>query len=99
MNSSDAEVAWSVLQSHGYELAQSIPDADVVLLVTCAIREGAESTVWRQLEFLRGWKNRSKRTRSRLKVGVLGCMAERIGSKIIDRENIGKKIIKVYKYL
>ncbi|MCL4132948.1 UNVERIFIED_CONTAM: hypothetical protein GTU68_009134 [Idotea baltica] len=88
MNSSDVEVAWSILKLHGYCLATSMENADIILIVTCAIREGAETKIWRQLMQLRSLKNKNKKNKENIKIGVLGCMAERIGSKIIEKENI-----------
>ncbi|KAL7638043.1 UNVERIFIED_CONTAM: hypothetical protein RMT77_011668 [Armadillidium vulgare] len=83
MNSNDADVAWAVLKQNNYTLADSLETADIILIVTCSIREGAETKIWRQLEFLRSIKKRKKT----VKIGVLGCMAERIGSEIIKKES------------
>lgn len=72
MNVSDVEVVRSLLLANGYLETDDIQKADIVLLMTCSIRESAENKVWNELKVLR--KLRGKRGI----VGVLGCMAERI---------------------
>lgn len=65
--------------------------ADVVLLMTCSIRESAEQTIWERLTKLRTIKNRRNRklnSRPAMKIGLLGCMAERLKTKILEREKI-----------
>ncbi|EFA08272.1 CDK5RAP1-like protein [Tribolium castaneum] len=85
MNVNDTEIIWSILQKHNYLKTSNLLEADVVLIVTCAIREGAESKIWGRLEYLRGI-NKSKATfSSRFKVGVLGCMAERLKHKVLEK--------------
>ena len=74
MNVNDTEVVWSILKDAGYEKTESVYEADVILMVTCAIREGAENKVWNKLKHFRALKN--SRTRNKiglpLKIGVLG---------------------------
>ena len=88
MNVSDTEVAWSILKDHGYVRANQLEKADVVLVMTCAIREGAEDKVWNKLEYLRGLKNKrlGMRNAPPMKIGVLGCMAERLQKKLLEQE-------------
>ncbi|KAK8389788.1 hypothetical protein O3P69_009055 [Scylla paramamosain] len=88
MNVSDTEVAWSVLKEHGYVRATQLEKADVVLVMTCAIREGAEDKVWNKLEYLRALKKKrlGKKNVPPLKIGVLGCMAERLKKKLVEQE-------------
>lgn len=88
MNVSDTEVAWSVLKDHGYVRATQLENADVVLVMTCAIREGAEDKVWNKLEYLRALKKKrfGKRSVPPMKIGVLGCMAERLKKKLVEQE-------------
>ena len=50
MNVSDTEVAWAVLRKAGYQRTGDISQADVVLIMTCSIREGAETKIWNKLE-------------------------------------------------
>ena len=78
MNVSDSEVVRALLAERGFVERDSAAAADVVLLNTCAIREGAEQKVWNRLRSLRAGGARPK------KVAVLGCMAERVKSKLFD---------------
>lgn len=86
MNVNDADIVWSVLKSHGYKHTRSLDDADIVLVVTCSIRDNAEQKVWNKLEHLNGLRNKRKRIIGPpMKIGLLGCMAERLKTKILDR--------------
>ncbi|XP_078698114.1 mitochondrial tRNA methylthiotransferase CDK5RAP1-like [Branchiostoma floridae x Branchiostoma belcheri] len=85
MNVSDTEIAWSVLKDSGYQRTESVNDADVILAVTCAIRENAEQKIWTRLQQFRAMKTRRGKNRP-LKVGVLGCMAERLKKDLLERE-------------
>uniref|UniRef100_UPI00398E881F mitochondrial tRNA methylthiotransferase CDK5RAP1 isoform X2 n=1 Tax=Pristiophorus japonicus TaxID=55135 RepID=UPI00398E881F len=88
MNVNDTEIAWAILQKNGYVKASSCTEADVILLVTCSIREKAEQTIWNRLKQLASLK--SKRTKSQvpLKIGILGCMAERLKEEILEKEKL-----------
>lgn len=87
MNVSDTEVVWSILKKHNYQKVEDIGDADIVLLITCAIREGAESKIWNRLHHLSIYK--SKRFRAApLQIGILGCMAERLKTKVLEKERL-----------
>ncbi|MCY3595647.1 MAG: tRNA (N6-isopentenyl adenosine(37)-C2)-methylthiotransferase MiaB [Bacteroidetes bacterium] len=85
MNVSDSEIVASVLRSAGYGLTHDPLQADVVLLNTCAIRENAEQRVRRRLEFFRA---RKRKHNPDLTIGVLGCMAERLRSKLLEQERL-----------
>lgn len=84
MNFADSEIVNSILIESGMEAVQAAEHADVVLLNTCAIRDNAESKIWNRLKELRGLKKINKA----MTVGVLGCMAERIKEKVIEREHL-----------
>ncbi|XP_046398960.1 mitochondrial tRNA methylthiotransferase CDK5RAP1 [Ischnura elegans] len=88
MNVNDAEVVWSILKGNGYRRTKALNDADIVLVVTCAIREGAESKVWNKLTYLKGMKNIRGKVKGKapMKIGVLGCMAERLKEKLLEKE-------------
>lgn len=88
MNVNDTEVAWSILQSHGYQRTNVIKEADVVLVMTCSIREGAEQKIWNKLDYLRGLKNKrlTNKKATPMKIGILGCMAERLKKKLVEEE-------------
>jgi len=85
MNVSDSEIVASVLRDAGYGLTHDPLQADVVLLNTCAIRENAEQRVRRRLEFFRA---RKRKHNTNLKIGVLGCMAERLRHKLLEQERL-----------
>ena len=86
MNVSDAEIIWSILSKHNYTKSNVIEHADVVLIVTCSIRDSSEQKIWRKLKYLRGLKR--KKSKHQLKIGVLGCMAERLKTKLIEKEKL-----------
>ncbi|RNA35061.1 CDK5 regulatory subunit-associated 1 [Brachionus plicatilis] len=85
MNINDTEVAYSVLDKTGlYSKTDNEKDADIVLIMTCSIRENAEQKIWNRLrEFLH-----QKRLKKDLQIGILGCMAERLKEKILDKEKM-----------
>lgn len=85
MNVSDSEIVASVLKSEGYGLTHNVEEADVVLINTCAIRENAEQKVRRRLGELRAHKRRNNPD---LKLGVLGCMAERLRENLLEQEKL-----------
>ncbi len=84
MNFADSEVVASIISKEGYYSTTNLNDEDLILLNTCSIREKAETTVRKRLESF----NKLKRNNNNLKVGVLGCMAERLKSKFLDEEKI-----------
>jgi len=84
MNFSDSEIVASILANNGYNTTQNINEADLVLVNTCSIRDKAEQTVRKRLEKF----NAVKKHNSKMKVGVLGCMAERLKSKFLEEEKI-----------
>ncbi|XP_007444217.1 CDK5 regulatory subunit-associated protein 1 [Python bivittatus] len=88
MNVSDTETAWAILQRSGYQRTSSLAEADVVLLVTCSIREKAEQTVWNRLHTFTALKAKRQRAQRPLRIGILGCMAERLKEKILDQEKL-----------
>ena len=84
MNFSDSEIVASILSEQGYNTTQKLEEADLVLVNTCSIRDKAEQTVRKRLEQY----NAVKRINPDMKVGVLGCMAERLKSKFLEEEKI-----------
>lgn len=84
MNFSDSEIVASILQNEGYNTTLNVEEADLILLNTCSIREKAEQTVRMRLS---QFKNQ-KKTNPTLTVGVLGCMAERLKSKLLEEEHL-----------
>ena len=84
MNVSDSEVVASILEGIGYTYSNDVNESDLILLNTCSIREKAELTVRKKLETI----NAIKKNKKNLKVGVLGCMAERLKEKFLIEEKI-----------
>ncbi|XP_023223507.1 CDK5 regulatory subunit-associated protein 1-like [Centruroides sculpturatus] len=85
MNVNDTEIVWAILEKAGYCKVDSKEFADVILVVTCAIREGAEQKIWHLLDYLKSLK-RKRKSKFPLKVGVLGCMAERLKMKLLEAD-------------
>ena len=85
MNFSDSEIVASILKKEGFSTTQEIIEADIVFVNTCSIREKAEQTVRKRLEFY----NSIKRDKNpKMLVGVLGCMAERLKAKFLEEEKL-----------
>lgn len=83
MNFADSEVVGSILRGAGHELADSMDEADFVLINTCAIRDNAEQRVRHRVRELRAAQGRNKS----LRIGILGCMAERLQSRLMTEED------------
>jgi len=84
MNFSDSEIVASIMQKQGFDLATSHEKADVILINTCAIRDKAEQTIRKRLAQF----NQVKKTNPGLIIGVLGCMAERLKTRLLEEEKI-----------
>lgn len=84
MNFSDSEIVASILKNQGFTTTANADEADLVFLNTCAIRDNAEQRVRQRL---RDFK-KAKRTRPGLIIGVLGCMAERLKSQLLEEEKL-----------
>lgn len=89
MNFSDSEIVASILADQGFNTTQQMEEADLVLVNTCSIRDKAEQTVRKRLEKY----NAVKRINPKMKVGVLGCMAERLKSKFLEEEKIVDMVV------
>lgn len=89
MNFADSEVVASILNEYGYGATRNAEEADLVLLNTCSVREKAEQTVRKRLtEF-----KKAKRARPGMLVGILGCMAERLKSKLLEEEKLVDMVV------
>ncbi len=84
MNMNDSEIVAAILDKQGYNTTQILEEADLVLVNTCSIREKAETTVRKRLQKY----NAVKKVNTKMKVGVLGCMAERLKEKFLEEEKI-----------
>ena len=89
MNFSDSEIVASILAGKGYSTTSDFHEADLILVNTCAIREGAEQRIRGRLKEY----NIAKRKNPKLMIGVLGCMAERLKEKFLEQEKIVDMVV------
>jgi tRNA-2-methylthio-N6-dimethylallyladenosine synthase len=90
MNFSDSEIVASIMAKEGYTATNVLPEADVVFINTCSIRENAEDRVRARLREFRTVKRNHKPD---MIIGVLGCMAERIKEKLLEEEQLVDLVI------
>ncbi|MEE3034252.1 MAG: tRNA (N6-isopentenyl adenosine(37)-C2)-methylthiotransferase MiaB [Bacteroidota bacterium] len=84
MNFSDSEIVASILSKQGFKNTDKISSADLVLINTCSIRDKAEKTVRNRLHHFNSFKEKNRS----LKIGIMGCMAERLKEKLLEEEKI-----------
>ena len=84
MNLADSEVVGGVLKKEGYSFTGELSNADVILVNTCAIRDNAEQRIYGRL----GLFHAERKRRPEVVVGILGCMAERLRTKLIDGDRL-----------
>ncbi len=84
MNKLDTALVIGALKEAGFSLTQSVTEADVVLINTCSVRDHAEQRVLSHLGHLK----HIKESRPDLVVGVIGCMAQRLGDKLLEHEAV-----------
>lgn len=84
MNFSDSEIVASIMTDLGFTNTNTTDDADVIFINTCAIRDNAEQRIWARLK---DFKKKKKHNPS-LIIGVLGCMAERLKSTLLEQEKL-----------
>lgn len=82
MNFSDSEIVGSIMTNHNYATTDKIELADIILINTCSIRENAEQRVKKRIHVLA----KLKKKQPNLKIGIIGCMAERLKSKLLEEE-------------
>lgn len=83
MNFSDSEIVGSILTAEQYAITDDINEADYILINTCAIRDNAEQRIRKRLRELKALQ----RKRPHLRIGVLGCMAERLKDALMEEED------------
>ncbi len=88
MNFSDSEIVASVMTENNYETALSAQDSDVIFLNTCSIRDNAEQRVLNRLKQLQVLRKKNPA----LIIGVLGCMAERLKTSLLEEQRLGMRI-------
>lgn len=84
MNFSDSEIVASIMAENGYIPTPTLEEADVVFINTCSIRDNAEQKVRGRLQVFR----QHKKHKPEMVVGVLGCMAERLKTKLLEQEKL-----------
>ena len=84
MNVNDSEVVLSILQDEGYSLTENIEEADLILANTCSIRDNAEQRIWGRIDQFRI----QKKSRPDVIIGILGCMAERLKEKLLEKVDL-----------
>lgn len=84
MNLSDSEIVASILTGEGFEVSDELLDADIILVNTCSIREHAEDRVRKRLHYFRSLKKK----KPGLTIGLLGCMAERTKTALMEEEQL-----------
>lgn len=84
MNVADSEVVASIMEMDGYSLTDNDREADAIFVNTCSIRENAEQRVIQRLDYFNSLKRKRP---EKLIIGVLGCMAERVKSELIDNHH------------
>jgi len=88
MNVADSEVVASIMQMAGYEVTESLDEADAVFLNTCSVRDNAEQKIYNRLEALDAERRRRLKVEGgRLIIGVLGCMAERVKQDLLEHHH------------
>lgn len=89
MNFADSEIVASIMRENDFATTSKIEEAELILLNTCAIRDNAEQKVRNRLQHLVPFKNKRKN----VKIGILGCMAERLKTKLLEEEKIVDMVV------
>jgi len=84
MNVADSEVVASILKNSGFTTTEEIKDAGLILINTCSIRDNAEQRIWGRLREIGHLKKKNRD----LKIGIIGCMAERLKEKLLETEQL-----------
>ena len=87
MNVADSELVASIMKMAGYEVCDSLDEADAVFMNTCSVRDNAEQKILNRLEFFHAMNNKRGK-RGKIIVGVLGCMAERVKEDLIKNHHV-----------
>lgn len=84
MNVADSEVVMSILKGAGFDPCENINDAGLILINTCSIRDNAEQRIWGRLTSISHLKKKNRD----LRIGIIGCMAERLKEKLLEQEKL-----------
>ena len=92
MNINDSEIIRSILLKEGHQACTNAESADLILTNTCAIRENAENKIWNRIDYFQSLKRKQKLLNKNSNgypiIGILGCMAERIKEKLLEKEAV-----------
>jgi tRNA-2-methylthio-N6-dimethylallyladenosine synthase len=80
MNVADSETVAGIMHSREYSAETDILHADVIIINTCSVRDNAEKKIWNRLDYIKSLKRKNKN----LKLGIIGCMAQRIADKLLE---------------
>ncbi len=89
MNFADSEIVASILRENDFATTSKIEEAELILLNTCAIRDNAEQKVRHRLQHLVPFKRKNRK----VKIGILGCMAERLKTKLLEEEKVVDMVV------
>jgi tRNA-2-methylthio-N6-dimethylallyladenosine synthase len=89
MNVADSEVVVAILNEAGYEPTDNIKEAGLILINTCSIRDNAEQRIWGRLKAI----SYLKKQKNDLKIGIIGCMAERLKEKLIETDHLVDMVV------
>ena len=89
MNVADTEVVVSILSKAGYEPTENIKEAGLILINTCSIRDNAEQRIWGRLKAI----SHLKKQKNDLRIGIIGCMAERLKEKLIETDQLVDMVV------
>lgn len=87
MNVADSEVVASIMGMAGYEVCQTLEEADAIFLNTCSVRDNAEQKILSRLEYLHS-QQKKRDSQHKLIIGVIGCMAERVKEQLIQEYGV-----------
>ena len=87
MNVADSELVASIMKMAGYEVCETLEEADAVFMNTCSVRDNAEQKILNRLEFFHAMNNKRSK-HNQIIVGVLGCMAERVKEDLIKNHHV-----------
>ena len=85
MNVADSEVVAAIMQTAGYAPTEQFADADIVMLNTCSVRDNAEQKIITRLS---GMHADERKAGVKKIVGVIGCMAERMGEELVREHGV-----------
>ena len=86
MNFADTEIVNAILTENGHTPVSTPEEADIIFINTCSIRDNAEQKVWNRLKYFRSIKRKNKE--ADITLGVLGCMAERVREKFLEKDKL-----------